>query len=219
MPFDIGLRGLPIRLTGGVHGGGSWSVLVDFGLSARLTAALHHGERQEVDRRFGRHEGQPGSRHARRRQRDPESRTTRRRCGTRWTFLEDKDANFTNTVELGMWLHNVTTDEGCRITKKEATKLYCDDFGTGTAGTVEWHITATDNTTASITADQYEVRTLHAPDTTGASPGDGGAAELTLTGSVSMGDLPADDAGFTCTDDRHDYSSPRRADAADGLLG
>ena len=69
-----------------------------------------------------------------------------------------------------MWLHNVTTGEGCRITKREATKLYSDDFGTGTAGTVEWHISATDNDPTTITADQYEIRTRHAPDTTGASP-------------------------------------------------
>ena len=33
VPFDIGLKGVPLRLTGGVHGSGSWSLLVDMGLS------------------------------------------------------------------------------------------------------------------------------------------------------------------------------------------
>ena len=45
VPFDIGLRGLPVRLTGGVHGAGSWSLLVDFGLSAE-DGAVHRRERQ-----------------------------------------------------------------------------------------------------------------------------------------------------------------------------
>ena len=90
-----------------------------------------------------------------------------------------------------MWLQNTSTPAGCRVTKIETHKLWCDDFGTTDVEGIDWHGT-----------DGYELRSRHAPDT----PGAGGASELSLSASVTMGDLPGD-AGFTCTDDDHDYSS------------
>ena len=33
VPFDLGLDGVPLSLQGGLHAGGGWSLLLDFGLS------------------------------------------------------------------------------------------------------------------------------------------------------------------------------------------
>src|SRR6266498_861740 len=94
-----------------------------------------------------------------------------------------------------MWLQNTTTTEGCRVTKIEEHKLYCDDFGTAAVEGIDWHGT-----------DGYDVRARHAPDT--ADPAVAGSApELSLNASVTMGNLPGT-AGFTCTDSNHDYTSP-----------
>ncbi len=185
VPFDIGLKGLPIRLTGGVHGAGSWSLLVDFGLSFQegpyVVANGKKGFTGTENRPFDVDTSEPPD--------TPDAHSVVK-------YLQDDTANFTNTAELGMWLKNTTTGQGCRVTKIEATKLYCDDFGLSEEGPVTWNRT-----------DGYELIARHAPHTTGASPGDGGRSELNLEASVSMGNLPSE-AGFTCTDDNHDYVSP-----------
>ncbi|HSL11509.1 MAG TPA: calcium-binding protein [Actinomycetota bacterium] len=182
VPFDIGLKGLPVRLTGGVKGAGSWSLLVDFGLSFQdgpyVVANGKKGFTGTENRPFDKDTD------------DPPDGTNDAHDPVR--YLQDDSANFTNTAELGMWLKNTSSGQGCRVTKIEATKLYCDDFGLGEEGPVTWD-----------GDDGYELIARHAPDT----PGDGGRSELNLEASVSMGNLPSE-AGFTCTDDNHDYDSP-----------
>ncbi len=182
VPFDIGLRGLPVRLTGGVHGAGSWSLLVDFGLSAEDGAYIVANGKAPL---AGKTEKRPFDVDTT----DPPDGTNEAHSVAK--FLQDDDTNFNDVAELGMWLQNTSSSTGCRVTKIEIHTLWCDDFGTAAVEGVDWHGT-----------DGYELRARHAPDT----PGAGGASELSLTASVTMGDLPGD-AGFTCTDEDHDYSS------------
>ena len=181
VPFDIGLRGVPVRLTGGVHGAGSWSLLVDFGLSAEDGGYIVANGKPQL---LGKTEKRPFDV-------DTDSDSTNDAYSV-VKYLQDDDTNLTDAADIGMWLQNTTTNEGCRVTKVEIHTLWCDDFGTSPdVEGVDWH-----------GADQYELRARHAPDT----PGAGGAPELSLSASVTMGNLPGD-AGFTCTDDRHDYTS------------
>jgi len=187
VPFDIGLRGLPVRLQGGVHGSGSWSLLVDFGLSfedgAYIVANGKAGATGSEDRPFDldlEPEGAPDG--------TPDAHSVQK-------YLQDDGTNFNNVAEYGMWLHNTTTDEGCRVTNIELHKLHCDDLGTAaTVEGVDWNGT-----------DDWELRPRHAPDT----PATGGEPELNLTASVGMADLPGGNlpGGGTCTDDQHDYTS------------
>ena len=195
VPFDIGLRGLPLRLTGGVHGSGSWSLLVDFGLSFKDGPYIVANGKKSL---LGKVEKRPFDVDTD----DPPDGTNDAYSVLKYLQDDDTDFNGANNsdaaddlVELGMWLQNTTTTEGCRVTKIEEHKLYCDDFGTAAVEGVDWHGT-----------DGYEVRARHAPDT--ADPAvDGSAPELSLNASVTMGNLPGT-AGFTCTDSNHDYTSP-----------
>ena len=203
VPFDVGLKGLPLRLTGGVHGNGHWSLLLDFGLSFK-------------DGPYIVANGKKGFTGTETRPKDVDTDDPPDGTNDEYSvlsYLQDDNTDFNGAdnaspdddlAEVGMWLENTTATTGttgCRVTKVEEHKLYCDDFGTDTAGTVSWN-----------GEDEYELRARHAPDT----PDDGGASELTLGASVSMGNLPGD-AGFTCTDSNHDYNSPSTPAYLDGF--
>src|SRR5207247_964154 len=140
VPFDVGLKGLPLRLTGGVHGNGSWSLLVDFGLSFKDGPYIVANGKKS----FTGTEKRPFNLDTT----DPPDGTDDAYSPV--SYLEDDDTDFTAKADLGMWLENTSTNQGCRVTKIEAHKLFCDDFGTDTAGTVSWNGT-----------DTYELRARH----------------------------------------------------------
>ena len=171
VPFDIGLKGVPLRLTGGVHGSGSWSLLVDMGLSFQagpyIVANGKPGFTGTEDRDFDADcDGDPGN-----------------DCYGAVKFLQDDGTDFNgpsnadpadDIVEIGMWLKKTGTDQGCRVTKVEEHKLFCTDFGLDDdAPAVTWNGT-----------DGYELIARHAPD----GPATGSASELQLKGLVSMSD-------------------------------
>ncbi len=171
VPFDIGLKGLPLRLTGGVHGAGSWSLLVDFGLSfddgPYIVANGKKGFTGTENRPFDLDLEPDGA---------PDGTLD---AHSVVTYLQDDTTDFTALAELGMWLKKTSgtgAGAGCRVTKIETHKLYCDDFGTGTAGPLSWAGT-----------DGYELLARHAPDI----PDVDGASELRVDASVSMGDAAA----------------------------
>jgi Ca2+-binding RTX toxin-like protein len=174
LPFDIGLKGLPLRLQGGVHGSGSWRLLVDFGLSLKDGPYIVANGKKGTTGTETRTGGDTSVR----------------------TFLEDNNTDFNGSdnsdpaddlVELGMWLQNTTTGQGCRVTKVEEHKLYCTQIGRADDATVAEADSASWNGT-----DEYELVARHAPDT----PGSDGAAELNLNATVSMANASA-----ACTGD------------------
>ncbi len=171
MPFDIGLRGLPVRLTGGVASDVGWSVFVDFGLNkdgpylrtsgpksfaGGETGALPNGaDAPAADTAI------TGTENEANRPADVDTSDPLDGTFEAWAninYLQDDDASFAGKVEPGMWLWNLDTDLGCRIYKVEATKLHCDDPATAADEGVTWHQTgATDG-------DNYAVIELHPPD-------------------------------------------------------
>jgi Ca2+-binding RTX toxin-like protein len=168
VPFDIGMKGVPLSLKGGVHGSGSWSLLVDMGLSFQVGPYIVAN-------------GKAGFTGTEKRPFDVD--TTEPPDGTNdahsaATYLEDDDTDFTDKAEIGMWLKKTSgtgAGSGCRVTKVETHKLYCTDFGLGSeTDSVTWNGT-----------DEYELVARHAPDT----PNTGGASELKLDGRVSMSDV------------------------------
>ena len=172
VPFDIGLKGVPLRLTGGVHGSGSWSMLVDIGLSfeagpyivANGKAGFTGTENRPFDADC---DGDPGN-----------------DCYGAVKFLQDDGTDFNgpsnsdpadDLAEVGMWLTNTATDQGCRVTKVEEHKLFCTDFGLDDdAAAATWNGT-----------DGYQLFARHAPD----APDAGAASELQLKGLVTMSEV------------------------------
>ena len=180
VPFDIGLKGVPLKLKGGIHGSGSWSLLVDLGISFSGGPYIVANGKKGFD-----DEG-------------PENRPFNADCSddddpdvndcyTPVKYLQDDDTDFNagsgvedDLVEVGMWLEKTSgtgSGTGCRVTKVEEHKLYCDDFGTTDEEGISWDGT-----------DDYKLVARHAPDV----PAEGGLSELQLTGIVSMAD--AEDA-------------------------
>ena len=135
VPFDLGLDGVPLSLQGGLHAGGGWSLLLDFGLSRDGPYLVKSGPQSVT----GPLAGVTGTDNKVDGLAAPD------------TFLQDNDASFTGKVEIGSWLKNVTSGESCRITMVEATKLHCANFA-GTPG-----ITWTQD-------DEYRIVALHPPD-------------------------------------------------------
>ncbi len=175
VPFDIGLKGVPLRLTGGVHGSGSWSLLVDVGLSFQFGPYIVAN-------------GKPGFTGTEDRPVDVDTDDPPDGTPDAYSvvkFLQDDGTDFNGAsnsdpaddiVEVGMWLKKTGTDQGCRVTKVEEHKLYCTDFGLDDdAGAVSWNGT-----------DGYELIARHAPD----APATGSASELQLRSLVSMSNVP-----------------------------
>ena len=135
VPFDLGLDGVPLSLQGGLHAGGGWSLLLDFGLSRKGPYLVKSGPQSVT----GPLSGVTGADNKVDGLAAPD------------TFLQDNDATFNGKVEIGSWLKNVTSGESCRITMVENTKLHCADF-VGFAG-----ITWTED-------DVYQIVALHPPD-------------------------------------------------------
>lgn len=181
VPFDLGLDGVPLSLQGGLKAGGGWSLLLDFGLSRdgpylvksgpqSVTGPLAGvtGAENEVNMPFN--ADGPDD--------DPPDGPDGELPDDAWApvnYLQDDDASFAGKVEVGSWLKNVTQGTACRITKVEATKLYCEDF-TGHPGIMWTQTGATDG-------DVYEIVALHPPD----KDQPGGAAELNLTAELGFG--------------------------------
>jgi Ca2+-binding RTX toxin-like protein len=206
VPFDLGLDGVPLSLQGGLHAGGGWSLLLDFGLSRdgpylvksgpqSVTGPLDGvtGTENEVNMPFN--ADGPDD--------DPPEGPDGELPNDAWApvpYLEDDDATFTGKVEIGSWLKNVTQGTSCRITKVENTKLYCDNF-VGAAG-IMW------TQTGATAGDVYEIVALHAPDE--GQPG--GAPELNLTAELGFGQAPAG----TCASDPDDL--PGTPEGLEGLF-
>ena len=112
VPFDLGLDGVPLSLQGGLHAGGGWSLLLDFGLSRDGPYLVKSGPQSVT----GPLAGVTGADNKVDGLAAPD------------TFLQDNDATFTGKVEIGSWLKNVTSGESCRISMVEGTKLHCANF-------------------------------------------------------------------------------------------
>jgi Ca2+-binding RTX toxin-like protein len=135
VPFDLGLDGVPLSLQGGLHAGGGWALLLDFGLSRDGPYLVKSGPRSVTEPLAGvtGAENQVNG------------------LAAPGTVLQDDDATFTGKVEIGSWVKNVTSPGGCRITAVESTKLHCENF-VGFSG-ITW-----------TEGDEYEIVALHPPD-------------------------------------------------------
>ncbi|MDQ3176375.1 MAG: hypothetical protein M3Q72_02360 [Actinomycetota bacterium] len=221
VPFDIGLRGLPIRLSGGVASDVGWSVFVDFGLNkdgpylrtsgpksfaGGETGALPNGaDAPALDTGIS---GAENKAHRPPNADGPDdddgdgepdgSVDPDELPNDAWSDVnylqDDQGGNFGGNVEPGMWLYNLDTGQGCRIYSVELNNiLRCDDPSTTADEGITWHQTTADG------GQSYAVIELHPPDEAG-----GGKSELNLSASVGMGTNTA----ISCTDVDHDYSSP-----------
>ena len=144
IPFDIGLKGLPLRAAGALHTEAGWKLKIDFGLSRDKGPYLvSHGPAGFEE--TGGHDGAADA-----------------------PILTDNDRDFTGAdkVEIGSQLINVTddADERCYITAVTQHTLSCDNPNTTGATEVEgfdWDVD-----------DDYKVIARHGPDSTTAGTGD-----------------------------------------------
>ncbi|MDQ3620579.1 MAG: calcium-binding protein [Actinomycetota bacterium] len=165
VPFDLGIPGLPFKITGMLHPDASWKLLVDFGLN-RTDGPYLVGEGQ--DGVTGQHEADPEP--------DDGDPDTEEGLITDAPVLKDTSKNFTtgaDKVDPGSFLINTSNSNAfCIITDVNATTLSCDDSSTG--GTTEGPAGGWDD------ENNYQVVSLHEPD------GNDGA-ELNVGAGVSLG--------------------------------
>ncbi|HEX7222295.1 MAG TPA: calcium-binding protein, partial [Candidatus Limnocylindrales bacterium] len=193
VPFDLGLDGVPLSLKGGLHAGGSWSYLIDFGFSREGPYLVKSGKKTTLNDPATMKVNRPADVPA-----DPDGNDDGVEddpVPAQWIdqpYLEDDDAGFPAFAEVGMTLRRLprtgSEEARCTITKVEADKLWCDDFSTSAVEGITWHFDPDDD----ASTDRYEVLALHAPDT----GQDGGAPELLLTAELGLGDQPS-----ACTND------------------
>jgi len=206
LPFDIGLKGFPLRLTGSVASAGKWSVLVDFGMSKADGPYLVASGKPTKENDPSMAVNRPPDVAATDPDGVPNSGDETPAVWYDQQYLEDDGANFPSFVEKGMTLRRLpqgsATEDRCTITKVESNKLWCDDFSNAT--TVEgitWHFHNPDDPTDTKPTDLYEVIALHPPNANQT----GGAAEVSFDASVGFGD----NAG-ACVDDVDPNGTPPR---------
>jgi Ca2+-binding RTX toxin-like protein len=144
IPFDIGLKGLPLRAAGALHTEAGWKLKIDFGLSRDKGPYLVSHGPAGFEETSGGHSG-----------------------GDDADFLTDADRDFTGAdeVEIGSLLINTTDDadgnDGCYVTQVTANTLSCDDPATSAVERLDWD-----------DGDLYKVIARHGPDSSTAGTGD-----------------------------------------------
>lgn len=119
LPFDLGLDGVPLRLQGNVGSAGSWSLLVDFGLSRDDGPYLvQSGKKTIAETADTKHDGAADSKN-----------------------LIDAGGGFTSSVEAGMYLQNLTDTTACVVTRVVSnTTLSCDVASTAAVEGLDWDV-------------------------------------------------------------------------------